>query len=233
MSTDTDRRRTILLVNPNTNADTTDRMVAKANTVLTDTGFRTVGVTAARGPKMIVEPQALEDSARWAVDAAMVGIDRYRPVAVIVSAFGDPGADELRSRVEIPVIGIGQASILEAAQDGRRFAIATTTGLLADAMNDLVQWYCPTGDYAGLWLTEGDPLTLAQDTTASVSQLGSAIDGAVAAGARAVVIGGGPLSEPAQVLSLRTDATVIEPIPSAVRKALAEFRVSECSSTRS
>lgn len=225
MTTDTDHTHTILLVNPNTNTRTTALMVAVANETVVGTGFVVVGVTAAVGPKMIIEPEALQSAVEHVIDATLHGIEVHHPVAVIVSAYGDPGIVELRSRVKIPVIGIGQASILEAGAHGRRFAIATTTGQLRPAIDALVRFNCPEGDYAGTWLTDHEPLTLARDDAASLAQLGRAVDAAVAAGAQAVVIGGGPLSGSARELSVRTDVAIIEPIPSAVRKVLAEFSV--------
>ena len=57
-----------------------------------------------------------------------------RADAVIVSAFGDPGADELARLLRRPVIGIAEAGMRAAAANGRRFAVVTHTGRLVRRM---------------------------------------------------------------------------------------------------
>jgi allantoin racemase len=48
-------------------------------------------------------------------------------VAVVVGAIGDPGRDLLARSLDVPVVGIGQASILAAAAGGRRGGGAAPT----------------------------------------------------------------------------------------------------------
>lgn len=217
----------ILVVNPNTNPATTRMMVEAARSALSTLAEEAVvtGVTAASGPGMIVDPEALVAAARPTVLAALAGVEEHRPDAVLVAAFGDPGARTLGDLLPVPVVGIGEAAVLAAAASGRRFAVVTTTGLLAESLDELVRRHCPEeADYAGLFLTNGDPEALAADPHRNVAALGGAVDDAVAAGCEVVVIGGGPLSDAARVLAERTDVQVIEPVPSAV--ALAVHRVS-------
>lgn len=219
------RAPSILVVNPNTNTATTDLLVSVAETTLAGSGFDIVGVTAAAGPRMIVDAEALAEAADHTVAAALAGVAEHRPVAVIIGAFGDPGFTELRAAIDIPVVGIGQAAVARAASGGRRFAIATTTGELAEPLLELVRTVCPLADFAGIFLSDSDPLMLAADPEASVIELGKAVDDAVAAGAEAVIIGGGPLSNSARQLALRTDVVIIEPVPSAAFSVLDELDV--------
>ena len=206
---------TILVVNPNTNASTTDMLVAVAEKAMDGSRYDVVGVTAASGPRMIVDAEALAEAAEHTVAAALSGIDVHRPCAVIIGAFGDPGVAALRQLVDFPVVGIGQAAVSTAARGGRRFAIATTTSLLEPSLRELVRHCSPDADFAGIFLTDSDPLVLARDHDASVFELGTAVDDAAAAGAEAVIIGGGPLSDSARQLALRTDVVIVEPVPSA------------------
>ncbi|MFZ3393142.1 aspartate/glutamate racemase family protein [Rhodococcus sp. 7Tela_A2] len=213
----------ILVVNPNTNEATTEMLVEVAAGLLAETGTRVIGITARAGPRMITNAAALTDAATHTVDVAMEGIDLHHPVAIIVGAFGDPGVSELRSLTDIPVVGIGEAAVLAASKGGRRFAIATTTGELADSLCSLVARVDPSADFAGVMLTSTGPLALACAYEESVTELDAAVDEAAAAGAGAVVIGGGPLSAAARVLSARSDVVIIEPVPSAVEWVLGKI----------
>lgn len=206
----------ILVINPNSNTATTQLLVDVARRWLHDTEFTVIGITAGTGPAMITRTEQLRAAGPEVVAAALDAIEHHGPAAVIVGAFGDPGAAELRALVDIPVVGIGEAGILHAARGGRRFAIATTTADLAAQLDALTRATVPDGDFAGVFLTASSPLVLAEDLASSVDELGTAVDAAVAAGASAVVIGGGPLSDSARRLALRTDVHVVEPVPSAV-----------------
>ncbi len=141
---------TVLLVNPNTNGDTTTMMVDLAEETLAPHGLRVVGITAAAGPSMIVDPVSLSESeahVRNAVHGYLFGPDGGRVAAVIVAAIGDPGGRaQLDDELDIPVIGIGQGSVYEAAQDShgglRHFGMATSTPLLVEAW---ASWWQTTG----------------------------------------------------------------------------------------
>ena len=210
----------IPVVNPNTNESTTEMLVEVAACALSDMSTTVVGVTARAGPRMITDVPALARAAVHTVEAAMTGIALHDPVAVIVGAFGDPGVSELRAMTGIPVVGLGEAAVLAAGTDGRRFAIATTTGELAESLCSLVARVDPNADFAGVMLTSTGPLALARAPEESVTQLAAAVDRAAEAGAEAVIIGGGPLSAAARALSPRSDVIIIEPVPSAVQWVL-------------
>lgn len=216
----------LLVVNPNTNGATTTMMVDAARRVAAELGQGAVvvGATAASGPAMIVDPAALAAAAAPTVAAGCAGVAEHLPDAVVVGAFGDPGAVELRAALRIPVIGIGEAAIREAAGRGTPFAIVTSTPLLHDQLRELVVSHCPGGDFVGLFFSEGDPVELARDPDRNVEALGAAIDDAVAAGAQSVVIGGGPLTSAARQLAARSDVAVIEPVSCAVGRAFAALR---------
>jgi Asp/Glu/hydantoin racemase len=209
---------TILLINPNSSQPTTDMMVAIArNTADGQAEIR--GVTARRGPSMIVTEAAL---AAAAGEVVAVGIESSTGVeGIIVSAFGDPGLDELRRHVAMPVIGICEASMLEASINGRRFGVATTTPDLVRPIDAKAASLGLGSLYTGVRLTEGDAFALVADP----QRLADALAAAVAAsfeqdGAEAVIIGGGPLGQAAVALEKRFAKPVIGPIPAAVRRLL-------------
>lgn len=213
----------LLVVNPNTNVATTAMMVDAATRAALGMGWDAVvvGVTATSGPPMIVDPVALADAGPAAIAAGRGGVAHEQPDAVVVAAFGDPGAAELREVLAIPVVGIGEAAICAAAAREVPFAIVTSTPRLHTALTELVASHAPAADFLGVFYSEGDPVELARHPDRNVAALGDAIDTAVRAGAECVVIGGGPLTDAARRLAARDDVAVIEPVPSAVARVLA------------
>jgi allantoin racemase len=208
----------IVVLNPNTSAETTARMVAVAQTAA-GPWVRVAGATAPFGAAMITDPHALAVAAEAVVAADLPPCD-----AAIVAAFGDPGLQALRARLPVPIVGMAEAGMAEAGAGGRRFAVATTTPLLADA---IAARAAALGHdrFAGVWLTSGDPVALTACPDRLRDALADACDRAVAeGGAEAVVVGGGPLAEAARALASSFLAPIIEPLPAAVRLALARAR---------
>lgn len=203
----------VLLVNPNTNERTTRLMRSYAAERLAQAEM--IGVTASAGPAMIIDPQALEESVPHVLDAVRDVLAQREVDAVIVGAVGDPGREQLADLLEIPVVGIGEASILAASSGGRPFAMATSTPLLADSLADLVHHYGRGEHFLGVELTESPPLDLAADPERQYEELAAATSRGVARGAEAVIIAGGPLSETARRLAATAGTTIVEPIPAA------------------
>ena len=114
----------LLLVNPNTSIAITEAMLAIARDAAAQ-GVLIEGLTARFGAPLIVDPATLLVAEQAVPDIVLQHIDETFS-GVIVSAFGDPGVIALRHMLEIPVTGIAEASMLEAAAYGR-FSIVTTT----------------------------------------------------------------------------------------------------------
>ena len=220
----------ILLINPNTSTATTQMMVDIARSYFASVMASpptVIGATVTRGARMIVDEQDLAVAAEAVNDPQMLALAAQAD-GVIVGAFGDPGMDALRERLNVPVVGIGSASVREAATGGRRFGIATTTPLLADSIVSNVRNVGLDGSFTGSRFTTGDPLALGDVP----SQLENSLAGAVQAciqedGAQAVVIGGGPLGEAAQALCERFSIPVIGPVPAACRALRQAMRLDE------
>lgn len=217
-----DRRPLVALVNPNTNRRTTTMMADLARAELA-AGADVVEVTAARGPAMIVEPEALVAAEGAVLDAARDVVRRERPDAVVVAAIGDPGRAALEAELDVPVVGIGQASVLAAAAGGRRFGMVTTTDRLAGALVDLVAAHGCSAGFTGVELTRDGPLELAADAEEQYRQLLEAVRACERRGAEAVIVAGGPLSETARRLRETVEVTIVEPVPAAC--ALVRARV--------
>jgi Asp/Glu/hydantoin racemase len=212
----------ILLINPNTSPATTQMMVDLARAALPD-DLEVRGVTMTCGVPMIVDEANLRAAADavGAMDLPGAGPERTGLRGAIVAAFGDPGADALRRRLAVPVVGIGEAAMREAAGHGRRFGIATTTPLLASSIEGNVRRHGLEASFTGVRFTQGDPRVLGLDPAALEAALAEAVRACVEIdGAQAVVIGGGPLGRAAHALSARLAIPVIGPVPAACRSLL-------------
>jgi allantoin racemase len=206
--------RRVLLINPNSSRDTTAMMTAIAQGCGAG-DLEVTGITATRSPPMIANAQALAASAAEVVAIGMREAARFS--GIVVSAFGDPGSEDLKRSVPIPVVGIAEASMREAAAGGR-FGIATTTAELAVSIESRVRDLGLAQFYTGIRLTPGDPVRL----TADAAHLEASLRKAVAEcfdidGAEAVIIGGGPLGQAAIALASLFVRPVIAPIPAAMR----------------
>ena len=131
----------LVLVNPNTNEETTAAM-ARIAQVHTPADTEIEALTAPFGVDFIDDPVALERSSH-AVASLADNIASRAADGVIVAAFGDPGLAALRERLACPVTGIAEASMREAA-DNRSFAIVTTTPALVPSIEvSNGAQYCP------------------------------------------------------------------------------------------
>lgn len=208
----------ILLLNPNTSEATTAMMVAIARDAA-PAGHRVTGVSAARGVPMILSAEQLAAAGHEVVESWRRHAGHVD--GIVISAFGDPGIEMLRALTGVPVVGICEASIMEAARDGRRFGIATVTPQLVEPIDAKVQELGFGRQYTGIRLTSGDPQALAADAQALEDGLAGAITQCVEFDrAQAVVIGGGPLGQAAIGLAARFPVPVIAPIPAAMRRLI-------------
>lgn len=207
-------KKRVLVVNPNSNEATTQMMCRFAQAELPE--FEVIGATAAGGPKMIVEETALAQSRRYVVAAALRALEEDPQIeGVMVAAYGDPGRDVLEDLLDIPVVGIGKSSILEASANGRTFGIATSTPGLAAPISAMANAVKGDAPFVGVSLTASEPTVLAADPERQFEELREAVQDCVDLGAEAVIIGGGPLSETARRLAELEIGVIVEPVPSA------------------
>ncbi|WAC26096.1 aspartate/glutamate racemase family protein [Ancylobacter sp. SL191] len=204
----------LLLVNPNTNVDTTAAMLDIARASLQD--VRVEALTARFGAPLITNETALAEAGRAVLDLVP---HMGAAAGVIVAAFGDPGLSALRRQIAVPATGLAEAGMAEAGEAGRRFAVVTTTPELVAAIARSAEAYGHGPAFLGTFLTPGDPREVMAEPGRLVEALAKACSRAVEAGAEAVVIGGGPLALAARALSGRRDVRLIEPLPAALRLA--------------
>jgi allantoin racemase len=212
----------ILLINPNSNKATTDMMVQIAQAAAPG-DVEIVGATAPRSPLMIVDPEALAASAPQVVE---IGLALGKDVAgIIISAFGDPGWADLRRQVSVPVVGIAEAAMLAASDNGRRFGVATTTPMLVASIDARAAELGLAKLYTGTRVTSDDPNKLVADPGRLIEALREVVATCIERDkAQAVIIGGGPLGNAAIALTPMFSVPVIAPIPAAVHRMLGLVR---------
>jgi allantoin racemase len=212
----------ILLINPNSSRDTTAMMVGIAQTNGQDE-VSVTGVTATRSPPMIVTGEQLSAAAAEVIEIGVREAPKFS--GIIVSAFGDPGLEQLWRQVSIPVVGLCEASMIEASAGGRRFGIATVTPQLVVPIEQRARDLDLMHLYTGIRLTSGDPVQLAAKPLDLVRALATAVARCFEEDhAEAVIIGGGPLGQAAVGLARSFDQPIIAPIPAAVRRLMAMMR---------
>lgn len=207
----------LLLINPNTSQATTAAIAGIARDSMP--GIEIDGLSAPFGVPLITGPTALEIG-RQAVNALVAARPPFGYRGIIIAAFGDPGLMDLRQTVAIPVTGIAEAGMAEAAAHGP-FAVVTTTPDLVEAIAERADLYGHGDRFLGTMLTHGDVHQVMGDRTRLAEALREACLRAVdELGARALVIGGGPLAVAARAIAGSLPVPIVEPVPAAVRLAV-------------
>jgi len=178
-----------------------------------------IGVTATRSPAMIVTREQLAAAAAEVIEIGRREAERVS--GIVIGAFGDPGLQALRKAVAIPVVGLCEASMLEAASQAGRFGVATTTPDLAPHIQQRACDLDLSHLFVGTRLTGGDPMALSADPARLEQMLAkAAADCFELDRAEAVIIGGGPLGQAATALARLFERPIIAPIPAAMRRVM-------------
>lgn len=113
----------IALLNPNSTAAMTERMVETARVACP--GAEITGWTSSGGPPAIQGPEdglACIPPLFELLDA----VKPTQPEAIVIGCSDDTGLDAIKAAMPCPVIGIGQAGYHLAAMAGARFSVVTT-----------------------------------------------------------------------------------------------------------
>lgn len=112
----------LLLINPNTSAHVTQRMVDIAQRSVGSAVYIT-GVTATQGPRIV---GSRAENVLAAQQALQLGVEHGAGAhAIILAISTDAGLWALREVLDIPVVGMLQASVVAAAQLGQRIGLIT------------------------------------------------------------------------------------------------------------
>ena len=207
----------VLLLNANTNADMTARLVAMARGIVPDARF--TPSTARFGARYIASRAASAIAAHAALDA--YARDGAGHDAVLLACFGDPGLEALREVAAVPVVGLADACGAAAARLGRRFGVVTG-GAVWEPM--LTEFYAALGmsdRLAGVRTVVPSGAEIAADPERALASLEAACRDCVERdGAEVVVLGGAGLAGLAQRLEGRVPVPILCSVAIGVRAVL-------------
>jgi allantoin racemase len=191
--------RQLLVINPNTSTSVSTLLHSHVQTAAgLHVQVRTV--TARFGAPYISDEASYAVAAHAALDAWAAalatpsGIGTYRPDAVLIGCFGDPGLLALRESSPVPITGLAEAAFIEAARHGR-FAIVTGGPRWGPMLQRLAQALGHAPSLAGIHTVAPTGAELAADPQAARTLLTQACRDAVRQlGVQAVIVGGAGLA---------------------------------------
>jgi len=206
----------ILLLNPNTTQELTDRMAVGAREVAA-AGTEIVTATAPRGvPYIATRAEAVIGGA---VALEMLSEMHQAVDAAVIAAFGDPGLGGARELFPIPVIGVAEAGMLTACMLGRSFAIVTFAQALEPWYRECVAWHGLLSRCAGIRALEGSFRSIEDVQEEKEALLVDLAGRAVREdGADVIILAGAPLAGLAWKVRERIPVPVVDCVAAAVKQ---------------
>lgn len=137
-----------------------------------------------------------------------------RPDAYVIACFGDPGLDEARALVDVPVLGIAQAAMHAAALTAGSFSVVTSTSATVPAGWELAKTYTPA-QCAGVYACDIPVLRIDSDPT-TIEPIGDLCEAALSRdGSAAIVLGCAAMARFAAPLTRRLGVPVIDGVVAA------------------
>lgn len=204
----------ILLVNPNTSADMTERIGAEARRRCS-AGTAIVAVTAAFGCAVIASRASYAIAAHAALDACARHLDGMD--AVILACFGDPGLEALREVSPVPVIGLAESAVNDAAERGAPFAILTAGLAWAPMLTELVRLSPHAALFRGVFALDTTGLSVSRGPDRFIAPVNAQLQRAHAAGASTVILGGSAFAGLGP--RLQGGVALVDPLEAAIRDA--------------
>lgn len=210
----------LLLVNPNTTASMTAAIAD--------------GASAVAGPSTVVEAvNPLEGPASIESDAdelrcvphllevlreAQARRGGDRPDAYVIACFGDPGLDEARALLDVPVLGIAQAAMHAAALVAGSFSVVTSMSATVPRAWELAKDYT-TDQCLGVYACDIPVLRIDADPT-TIEPIAELCARALREdGSRSIVLGCAAMARFAGPLSRRLGVPVVDGVAAATRLA--------------
>ncbi|HZQ01251.1 MAG TPA: aspartate/glutamate racemase family protein [Reyranella sp.] len=213
---------TLLLINPNTTASITDLVLKHARRFATK-GITLRAVTGGFGPRYIASRIGYAIAGHAALDA--LANDKGRKDAVVLACFGDPGLAALKEASPVPVVGMAEASILQAAALGRRFSIVTGGERWKPMLEEFVAVQGLASRLASVRTVAPTGADIARNPKAAMALLAKACQACAREdGADAVILGGAGLAGLAVKLRPVVDVPLLDGVACAISMAEALAR---------
>ncbi len=177
----------LLLINPNTSDEMTQRVAAAARSLLpedteivAETGRFGAAVIASRASYAIAAHAALE------VYAAHAGSCD----AVLLACFGDPGLEALRELADVPVVGLLDASLSVVVAQRRPFGIVTAGALWREMLEERIALHPAAMLFRGVETLDMGGLAISRDPGTAVAAVAAGVEALASRGAESVILGG-------------------------------------------
>jgi allantoin racemase len=181
----------ILLINPNTTAGVT-ALMAEHLSGIAGAAASFIPVTGRFGARYISTRASAAIAGHAALDAFAEHGDSC--AAVYLACFGDPGLLALREMAQVPVVGMAEASCIEAARRGR-FGIVTGGALWGPMLTEFITSIGLADRFAKVRAIAPTGGEIAADPDAALAQLAAACTAcATDDGAEVVILGGAALA---------------------------------------
>ena len=150
----------LLLINPNTSPFVTERAVEASRSVASP-GTVIDGVTGTFGAPIINCEADLAIGAYSTLELAAKYAHGYDAVGLAVSF--DCGLGAVREILDVPVVGLAEASVQKALEIGDRFAVVSFAKRTQPLYTNLMQQYAKSGQLAAVNCIRGLPSEILKD----------------------------------------------------------------------
>ncbi|WP_420333473.1 aspartate/glutamate racemase family protein [Roseibium sp.] len=212
--------RHLLIINPNTTVAMTEK-IGEAARAAAGPGTRITAINPVQGPAAI---QGADDGA-----AALPGL--YSLVedvvesgghydALIIACFDDTGLWTLKEKLQIPVIGIGEAAYHAAALLASRFSVVTTLSVSVPVLEENLDRNGLKRRCGKVRASEVPVLELEEASPGAINKIRAEIEAALLEDqAGAIALGCAGMADLAHALSAEFGIPVIDGVAAAVRLA--------------
>ena len=207
----------LLLINPNTTQSITDLVLKHAKRFAAE-GTTLRAVSGAFGPRYIASRIGYAIAGHAAVDA--LANDKGARDAVVLACFGDPGLAALKEVSKVPVVGMAEASILQACAIGRRFSIVTGGERWKPMLEEFVATQGMSSRLASVRTVEPTGADIARNPKAAMALLAKGCTACAREdGADVVILGGAGLAGLAAKLRPAVDIPLLDGVACAISMA--------------
>jgi allantoin racemase len=211
----------ILIINPNTTASVTQLLVTHGQAIA-GAEAQLQAATARFGAPYISCEASYAIAGHAALDAWAHALEtsEAHPDAVLIGCFGDPGLFAIREASSVPVTGLAEAALTEAAQHGR-YAIVTGGERWKPMLERLAVSLNLSSSLAGILTVAPTGAQLAQDPVGALALLTQACQKAREEfDVQSIVLGGAGLAGLAAKIQHSLDVPVIDSVSAGVSRAM-------------
>lgn len=206
----------ILLINPNTTQSMTDLVLRHAKRFAAK-GTKLRAITAPFGHPYIGSRESYAVAGHAALEA--LAKDKGRKDAVVLACFGDPGLAALKEVSKVPVVGMAEASILQACTIGRRFSIVTGGAAWKPMLEEFVANQGLASRLASIHTVTPTGADIARNPRAAMALLARSCAACAKDSADVVVLGGAGLAGLAEKLRAKVDVPLLDGVGCAITMA--------------